>query len=125
MELPARPAPVSTSIRTTSDVTTATADRNTNFSTNRATEASPKMPLLAVVHRGSLAFPDRFIYGSDTIVSQISISLREVVHPIMGHYISDRSKPHFSVCSASALRDAARVQHTNVRQAVAADNLFQ
>ncbi len=78
MKLPARPAPVRASIRTTSDVTTATADRNTNFCTNRTTEASPKMPMMAVVHRGSLAFPDRFIYGNDTIIREISISLRDL-----------------------------------------------
>ncbi len=114
MKLPARPAPVRASVRTTSNVTTATADRNTNFCTNQATKASPKMPVMAVVDRGSLAFPDRFIDGSDTIISEISVSLREVVHTVMGHYISDRSEPHFRVCGANALRDAARVQHTYV-----------
>jgi hypothetical protein len=69
VELPARPAPVRASIRATSDVTTATADRDANFCTNRTTEASPKMLLLAAIHRGSLAFPDRFLYGCNAVIS--------------------------------------------------------
>ncbi len=69
MELPARPAPVRASMRTMSDVATATIDWDTNFCTNRATKASPKMLLLAAINRGSLAFPDRFLYSCNAVIS--------------------------------------------------------
>ncbi len=109
MKLPASPAPVSASVQSTCDVATASADRNIEFSTNWATEASPKKLLLAAIHRGSLAFPDRILNGDRTVISQICISFRDVVNPVMGHYISECSKSHFRICSARTLRDTARV----------------
>jgi hypothetical protein len=125
VKLSASSAPVEASVQTPCNITTDSADRNADFSTNWTAETSPKEFLLAAVHRGSLTFSDHTLYGDRTVFSQVCISFRDVVHPIMGHHISECSKPHFRVCSGRTLRDTARVQHTNVSQTMADYNLFQ
>jgi hypothetical protein len=78
MKLSARPAPVRASVGATSEVTTTIVAQSTDFCTNRTTKAPPKMLLLASVNRGSLAFPDRFINGSDAAVHEISVAFRRL-----------------------------------------------